>query len=83
MKPKLVIAETSYSNWNYHLRLVLPGEEKYSGGAGPALCGQAMGWDTKIPLSVYGNKDHIPSSYCSKCKELAEAQGFVISVKVL
>lgn len=72
MKKNLVIAETSTSTWSYHLRLVSPGEEKYSGGAGKALCGHDLGWDTKLPLSTYGLKDHIPARYCVKCQEIAE-----------
>ncbi len=67
---KYVIAETSTSYFNYHLREVKPGAEKYSGGAGPALCGQKLGWDTRIPLGAYGKIDHLPSTWCEKCLEI-------------
>jgi len=73
----LMIAETSTSMWNYHLREVLPGQEKYSGGAGPALCGRPLGWDTKIPLTAWGNygDGHIPESYCKECERIAIENG--------
>lgn len=72
--PRLLIAETASSTWNYHLRLVEEGQEKFGGGAGPALCGAKLGWDTEIPLTVYGTKSHLPEKWCSKCQELAKAQ---------
>lgn len=75
----LVVSETKTSTWTYHLRLVVPGEEKYGGGAGPALCGRELGWDTKIPLSAYGaRRDHIPTSYCEVCRKIAEDKGFEV-----
>ena len=37
--PRIVIAKTASSMWNYHLRLVIDGKLFYSGGALPALCG--------------------------------------------
>jgi hypothetical protein len=74
-KPKLMIAETSSSTWNYHLRLVTPGEEKFGGGASPALCEKPLGWDTKIPLSVYGESaSHIPQKWCKSCADIAREQ---------
>jgi len=68
--PTLVISETVSGTWNYHLRRVGPEGIKLGGGAPPALCGQKLGWDTKIPLKAWGTKDHIPSVWCSKCEEL-------------
>ncbi len=60
----LVICETATATYHYHLR--------EAGSCGPALCGQAVGWDTKIPLTAWGVKDHIPSRWCQRCKEIAE-----------
>jgi hypothetical protein len=74
VKETLLVSETANSSWNYHLRLVVSGEEKFGGGAGTALCGSELGWDTKLPLSSYGIKSHIPSSYCKKCLALAREQ---------
>ncbi len=71
---RLLIAETSTSTFSYHLRKVDPGEEKYGGGAGEALCGKAVGWDTKIPLSCWGKKDHLGSRYCQDCDNLAKCE---------
>lgn len=65
---RLMISETRTSNFSYHLRLVKEGEEKYSGGAGPALCGAELGWDTHFPLTVWGMKDHLPSKWCETCQ---------------
>lgn len=68
----LVIAETSTSTWNYHLREIGSEEElKLGGGAGPALCGAPLGWDTKIPLTAWGKKSHIPEKWCKECEKLA------------
>ncbi len=63
----LVIAETATSMWSYHLRQVEDGRLYPGGGAPPALCGAKLGWDTKIPLTAWGIKDHIPSSWCATC----------------
>ena len=41
-----------------------------TGGAGNALCGTVLGWDTQIPLSAYNTKDHIRSTWCQKCWEI-------------
>lgn len=71
---KLVISETASSTWNYHLRLVKPGQEKFGGGAGLALCGRELGWDTRLPLKSYGMKDHIPSAYCQACLDKAKSE---------
>jgi hypothetical protein len=69
---RLVVAETKHSVWSYHLRAVVPGDEKFGGGAGPAVCGSELGWDTKIPISSYGLKaKHIPEKYCTRCAEVA------------
>lgn len=71
-KPKrLIIAERSTSMWSYHLRLVEPGKEMYGGGAGPALCGTSLGWDTRIPLIVYHNKTGSIGNYCEICSKIA------------
>jgi hypothetical protein len=66
----LVISETATSTYHYHLREV--GEEgiKLGGGAGKAVCGAVVGWDTKISVSAWGIKDHLPSRWCGKCAEL-------------
>ncbi len=66
----ILICETASSNWNYHLREAK--EPKYGGGAGTALCGAAVGWDTKIPLAAWGIKDHLPSKWCATCQKMAE-----------
>ena len=71
---KLIISETASAVWNYHLREVQDGQEKYGGGAGDALCGRKLGWDTEIPLSVYGTKSHIPEHWCKKCLEIARGR---------
>lgn len=71
-KERLMVSETSSSTWSYHLRLVVEGEEKLGGGAGPAVCGYSnMGWDTKQPLNTYGMKSHLPSRYCQECVKIA------------
>ncbi|MEK2647355.1 hypothetical protein [Bdellovibrio sp. BCCA] len=75
---KLIIAETNTSQWNYHLREIKPGEERYSGGAGNSLCGRSLGWDTHIPLSSWGLKGNVPSSYCKKCREIATQKGYLV-----
>lgn len=68
----LVIAETSTSTWNYHLRRVSADGKLYpSGGAPPALCGRSLGWDTKQQLSAWGKKSHIPQHWCTDCAEVA------------
>lgn len=67
----LVICETETSTWSYHLRRVGPEGPKFSGGAGTALCGRKVGWDTRIPLATYGEKSHLPERWCAKCAELA------------
>jgi hypothetical protein len=68
---KLIISETASSSWNYHLRLVDEGQEKYGGGAEEALCGEKLGWDTKVPLKVYGIVSHLKEHWCKKCLEIA------------
>jgi hypothetical protein len=74
-KIRLMISETSTSTWNYHLRLVTKGQEKFSGGAGPALCGKPLGWDMKYPLSAYGQvASNIPQKWCSECLKIAQEQ---------
>ena len=67
----LIICETDTSTWNYHLRRIGPEGPKYSGGAGVALCGAKVGWDTRIPLSVYGEKSHLPEHWCAACEAAA------------
>jgi len=72
--PCLIIVEGYPSYYSYHLRLVTPGEEKYSGGAGLVLCGKTFdqGWDVKFPLSSYGMKDHLGSRWCEACRQEAQ-----------
>lgn len=68
----LVISETSTSTWSFHLRRVGADGRLYMGGeAPPAICGRALGWDTKQPLSNWGKKSHIPESWCSDCSQAA------------
>lgn len=69
---KLIVSETAISTWNYHLRLIEEGQEKYGGGAGYALCGEKLGWDTEIPLKYYNSiGSHIPEHWCKKCLKIA------------
>lgn len=71
----LVIAETSTSSWNYHLRRVSADGKLYpGGGAPPALCGRSLGWDTKQPLTAWGTKSHVPQHWCSDCAEVAQSE---------
>jgi hypothetical protein len=63
----LVIAETDTSTWSYHLREVVDGRLFLGGGAPPALCGAKLGWDTLIPLRAWGQRSHIPESWCKAC----------------
>lgn len=71
---RLMISETHYSISNYHLRLVEVGQEKFGGNAGFAICGSKIGWDTRIPLKGYGEKDHVGSKFCKFCLEIARQQ---------
>jgi hypothetical protein len=70
---RVVIAETATSMWNYHLRKVEDGKLYLGGGAPPALCGRKLGWDTKIPLTAWGTKSHIPQSWCKECERLSDS----------
>ena len=73
----LIICETAASVWNYHLRRIGPEGPKLSGGAGHAICGYPVGWDTLIPLTTYGHKaEHIPESYCKEYGVLAGLPGY-------
>ena len=74
-KGDVVICETASSVYAYHLRVVGPEGPKMGGGAPDALCGKKVGWDTSIPLSAYGIRDHLPSHWCKKCLELALEKG--------
>lgn len=63
--------------WNYHLRrpaLGAQGEPVLfpGGGAPAALCGKALGWDTKTPLEAWGGESHIPQSWCGDCHAIAQ-----------
>ena len=71
---EIIICETAVSVWDYHLRLVELGQEKYGGiHEGYALCGKKIGWDTKIPLSCYNVIDNrIPEHWCKKCLKIAQ-----------
>lgn len=66
----LVIAETSTSTWNYHLRRVVNDRLFFGGGAPSALCGAKLGWDTLIPLSTWGQDSHVPATWCATCARL-------------
>lgn len=70
----LVIAETAASVWSYHLREVEDGKLFLGGGAPPALCGEELGWDTRIPLKAWGKKNHWPETWCKDCETRAGAQ---------
>jgi len=74
---RLVIAETATGTWHYHLREVGPEGVKLSGGAPPALCGAELGWDTQIPLSAWGQGDHLSSHWCSDCAREAERRELI------
>lgn len=68
----LVISETSTSTWHYHLRRVgADGRLFLGGGAPPAICGRAVGWDTKQPIANWGKKSHLNESFCSDCNDVA------------
>lgn len=77
----LVICERSTGTWNYHLRLIASDDDlKLGGGTLPTLCGEEMsGWDTVMPLTSWGTRDHIPSTWCAKCEEAAREQGLLPS----
>lgn len=67
-----IIGETAISTWSYHLRELDKHGPKYSGATNLiALCGKKLGWDTKISLSTWGIKSHVPYKWCKKCQELA------------
>ncbi len=80
-KDTLIISETRSGYWNYHYRALKDNElPNYAGFSKKtyALCGREIGWDTKIPLKVYGNKsEHIPESYCEKCRKIALEKGLI------
>jgi hypothetical protein len=69
----LVVAETATSTWSYHLRRVGKDGRLYrGGGAPPALCGVALGWDTKISVTAWGAKSHLPEKWCMDCAKVAQ-----------
>jgi hypothetical protein len=71
----IVVAETATSTWNYHLRRVGSDGRLYqTGGAPPALCGVALGWDTKIPVTAWGSKSHLPQTWCMDCAKVASEE---------
>ena len=68
----LIISETDTSLWSYHLRLIGPEGTKFGGGAPNALCGQKLGWDTRLPLTAWNSQlKHQPFSYCKQCQQIA------------
>ena len=67
---EFVIAETATATWHYHWREVVDGRLHLGGGAPPALCGEKLGWDTRIQPSVYGTKCHIPEVWCAACEAI-------------
>lgn len=80
---RLIISETSSGNWHYHLRGVF-NNEIYLGGKDNlrALCGTPVGWDTQIPLNIWGSKsEHIPQYWCPACKRIAEIMKIPIFTK--
>jgi len=76
---RLTVCETAAGTWNYHLRIISDTEERcLQGKAGlTALCGIPVGWDTQMPLSVWGLvQSHIPQTWCKQCQRKAKALGF-------
>lgn len=68
----VVVSETSTSTWSYHMRRVGEDGRLYlGGGAPPALCGRALGWDTKIPASAWGKTTHLGEKWCLECAKVA------------
>lgn len=67
--PHFVIAETATSTYSYHLRRVGTEGVKLGGLAEQyrALCGARLGWDTRLPLTTWGQRSHLPEHYCVQC----------------
>ena len=64
----LRIAETSTSTYHYHL--VRRKTDAIKQGELEAICGKKFtGWETMIPVRVWGMKDHLPSHWCQECTE--------------
>ena len=64
----LRLAETDTSTWFYHLVESESADDEIKQGALLAICGAAFnGWETRIPLSTWGLRNHIPSGYCPNC----------------
>jgi hypothetical protein len=77
----LRIAETSTSTYHYHLVRATTEEPKQ--GKLEAICGlNFTGWETVIPVDVWGVKDHLPSKWCQDCTEKKNQRclGFVTTI---
>jgi len=65
------ICESVHGNWHYHLYAK-------NGRPSESLCGAWTMW-SGAPIDTWGFKpDHMPSSYCSKCEEIALANALVL-----
>jgi len=73
----LVVCETRSAVWSYHLRVIGGEGFKPGGGYINALCGRAMGWDTRIPLATYGKKGNTSSTWCEACLNEAKTKGLI------
>ena len=74
-KARIVVAETQFGTWHYHLREVPAGEAPKLGGLpreAQALCGAPLGfgWDVQVPISAWGTPDG-HSHWCKECANRA------------
>lgn len=60
----------------YHLRRVGAEGIKLGGLTSEyrALCGSALGWDTRTPLSTWGFQSHLRERYCEECASKARSE---------
>ncbi|APU88920.1 hypothetical protein Rctr197k_114 [Virus Rctr197k] len=78
----LVISETPSGTWHYHLRVIGPEGFKPGGGAPPALCGRALGWDTFALIESWNKKSGgVSVVYCAACTAAAKSLGFDVPEK--
>ena len=69
----LRIAETNTSMYHYHL--VRKKIDAIRQGELEGICGKKFGgWETMIPVRVWGMKDHLPSHWCAGCTEALEKE---------
>lgn len=75
----LIVCETATATWHYHLRIVGFDGPKFGGAYNMrALCGRTFGWDTKVPVSAYGRKGHLPEVWCEQCQKIAIEKGYKV-----